>query len=431
MAIKNIYYRGNSYKISYEIVNKDKEDYILILHGWGANKELMLKAFKKAFINLKQIYVDIPGFGNSSIVLPLTTKDYANIINIFIEKMQKLPFVIMGHSFGGKIATLLNPKRLVLLSSAGIVEKKPLSVKIKIFIFKCLKIFGFGKLYYLFASKDVAGMNSVMYATFKNVVNEDFSKVFSNFSGESLIFWGKNDKATTIESGYKIRDLIKCKDFFSLNGDHFFFLLHSDFIAKKIEEKWGMVSVSNEVFQDLSLNLDKILEIDSNSKNKSNLANLDLKEYKFHPVVNGCHLFLSKVVDITRKDQKKPQHTSVEEDKEGNFINMSLKYKNSMDIEKNLTNQIKSTDKTDENVINVANNKFDTNSNTNLDNKTLSIDKDEIAKLLIDKKSEYKELFKPVKVEHEDENKDANIPKFSDIYRQRILKIYNKMKEKR
>ena len=37
-------------------------------------------------------------------------------------------FSIVGHSFGGKVGVLLNPKELILLSSAGILKKKSLNL---------------------------------------------------------------------------------------------------------------------------------------------------------------------------------------------------------------------------------------------------------------------------------------------------------------
>lgn len=259
MAIKEIKFQGKIYKISYEIKNSNLDDYILILHGWGAKKELMIKAFEKHFNNIKQIYIDLPGFGGSNIHTPLDTKKYANIVAEFIKVMPKEPRIIMGHSFGGKVATLLKPKYLVLLSTAGIVEKKPISVKLKIQTFKTLKKLGFGNLYKLFASKDVDGMDRVMYETLKNVVDEDFKETFRGLHSKTLIFWGKDDKAVTLKSGELINQLIKGSEFFPLNGDHFFFLLHAEFIAKIVSDKF-IVSDGVEVSINETLKLDTKFE---------------------------------------------------------------------------------------------------------------------------------------------------------------------------
>ena len=259
MAIREISYLAKTYKISYEIKNPDKERSILIIHGWGANKEIMIKAFGSYLNEFKQIYIDLPGFGRSDIFYELDSIKYAKIIQVFLSSLKLKPDIIMGHSFGGKIATLLRPENLVLLSTAGIVEEKPFIVKFKIKLYKFLKIFGFAGLYKLFATKDVAGMSRVMYDTLKNVVDEDFREVFSKTKAKTLIFWGEGDKAVSLESGKTINRLIKNSDFFPLAGDHFFFLIHSKFISDTIENNFKNISEKNENSE---------LKIDKSSEDK-------------------------------------------------------------------------------------------------------------------------------------------------------------------
>jgi len=236
MAIKEITYRKKSFKLSYEMLNPNAKKGILILHGWGSNKEIMKQAFGKEFKGYRQTYLDLPGFGGSSNSMILTTEDYAYIVKLFIKAVGLNPTIIMGHSFGGKVATLLNPKYLVLLSSAGIKTKKPWSIKVKIATFKLLKPLGFNKIRELFISPDAKGMSHEMYETFKNVVDEDFKLSFSKYKKKALLFWGKEDTATPLYTGEKIASIIDNSKFYPLDGDHFFFLKHAKFIAKKIME---------------------------------------------------------------------------------------------------------------------------------------------------------------------------------------------------
>ena len=267
MASKEIKYHGVSYKISYEALNTNLKPYILILHGWGAKKELMTAAFKGKFSSFSQIYVDLPGFGKSSVSLPICTKDYAGIIKEFIAKMGYEPVAVMGHSFGGKVATLLNPKNLILLSSAGILEPKPLKVRLKIAIFKILKMLGFSKFYKFFATSDVKGMSKVMYEILKLVVNEDFTEHFKSVSStKTLIFWGREDTATHLQSGEKIHSLIKNSKFYPLDGDHFFFIKNGEFIAKTIEKELAEFAINSENSISNSQNLENF---DLNSQNLS------------------------------------------------------------------------------------------------------------------------------------------------------------------
>lgn len=237
MALRDITYSGYTYSISYEIINPTCKKDIVILHGWGSNKEIMKNSFERFLENFRQIYLDLPGFGNSNIFIPLKSEDYKNIVELFLQSLHVEKNIIIGHSFGGKIATLLNPKVLVLLSSAGILVEKSFKVKTKIKLFKTLKYFLPQKTYTLFATKDVSGMSQVMYETLKNVVDEDFSFIFAKRQETTLLFWGEKDTSTPLTSGEKIHALIENSEFYSYDGDHFFFSKYAKDIAQKINSK--------------------------------------------------------------------------------------------------------------------------------------------------------------------------------------------------
>ena len=246
MAVKEVKYGGKIYRISYETLNPAHKDVALFLHGWGANKEIMKKAFGAYFKDFRHVYVDMPGFGASSMHGALATKDYAKIMKSFLDELGANPKIIFGHSFGGKVATLLNPQYLALLSSAGIVAKKPLWVRFKIALFKFLKLFGLGFLYKFFATKDVKGMSKTMYETLKNVVDEDFSSKFADFGGKAFVFWGEEDKATPLKSGERVSRLIKNSEFHALKGDHFFFLLHARYIDGVVNAGLNLTDLDEE-----------------------------------------------------------------------------------------------------------------------------------------------------------------------------------------
>jgi len=234
LALRKVVYKGEEFPISYEMMGEGPD--IIFLHGWGSNKEVMKSAFGK-MDGFRKLFIDMPGFGKSPNDAVLTTQDYANIIDRFLEDIKVSKEIIVGHSFGGKVATLLQPKLLVLLSSAGIVEKKPLSVRMKIALFKLLKPFGGAKIRELFVSKDAKGVSQNMYETFKNVVDEDFRPVFERYDKEAILFWGKEDRATSLKSGKEIAKLLGAK-LYELDGDHYFFLRHPKFIERTIKESY-------------------------------------------------------------------------------------------------------------------------------------------------------------------------------------------------
>jgi len=236
MAVKSIQFNQHTLDISYEILNPNAKVDLIILHGWGSNKNIMKKAFEPYMDSFRHIYIDLPGFGNSTCNLTLSTKDYARVVELLMIHLNAQKHIIAGHSFGGKVALLLDPQVLVLLSSAGIYTPKPFKIHAKIAIFKLFKLLGFSKFRKLFVADDAKELSEPMYQTFKTVVNEDFSKEFAQYNGKALLCWGRDDTATPLSSGEKINELISDSTLVPYDGDHFFFMKHAKNISKKIEE---------------------------------------------------------------------------------------------------------------------------------------------------------------------------------------------------
>ena len=236
MAIKSIQYKHQTFQISYDVVNPQKSKTLIFLHGWGSNKELMKKAFGETMDAFRHVYIDLPGFGNSTCSRALVTEDYANILELFLAQINaNQDHMILGHSFGGKVALLLNPQILILVGSAGIPVPKPFMIKVKIALFKVLKVFGLSRLRSMFVAEDAKKLSEIMYQTFKNVVNEDLTSNFKEYSGKALLCWGEDDTATPLYTAQKINELITDSRLVSFEGDHYFFMKHADEVAKEIE----------------------------------------------------------------------------------------------------------------------------------------------------------------------------------------------------
>ncbi len=236
MALTTIVYNSYSFDISYEILNPNAKVDLIILHGWGSNKNLMKQSFSSFLHDFRHIYIDLPGFGNSTCDAVLLTSDYVQILDLFIKKINISKEIIIGHSFGGKVALLLSPKKLVLLSSAGIYLKKNLKVRVKIKVFKILKKIGLTKFRNFFVAQDAKELNANMYETFKNVIDEDFSIYFKRYKSKTLICWGKDDKATPLICGETINRMIKYSKLIVYEGDHYFFMKHTKEIALQIQK---------------------------------------------------------------------------------------------------------------------------------------------------------------------------------------------------
>lgn len=222
LALRNITCEDKDFSISYKIIDNKSKIFALFLHGWGANKELLERAFSAHFPQFNHLYVDLPGFGGSGNNFVLDSAKYAKILQAFLNALNIAPKIIFGHSFGGKVATLLNAPNLVLLSPAGLQKSQNLKVKLKIKCAKIARFFGVNARF--LASKDAQGLPANMYETFKIVVREDFSEHFRALTSKTLIFWGKDDEALPLALGEKMHNLIADSTLFVCEGGHFFFL---------------------------------------------------------------------------------------------------------------------------------------------------------------------------------------------------------------
>ena len=61
LAVRHIRLDLRDFGINYKIIDNKSDLWVLFLHGWGANKELMESAFGARFKSINHLYVDLPG----------------------------------------------------------------------------------------------------------------------------------------------------------------------------------------------------------------------------------------------------------------------------------------------------------------------------------------------------------------------------------
>jgi len=199
---------------------------ILILHGWGQNSTLWADFCKKLY-DYKPLAFDLPGFGNE----PLVSSEwgignYADWVIEKIKKQKERNIILVGHSFGGKIAAEIAIKcpelvKKLILVAAPIIRKPSIGIRIKIALLKIAKKILFNKSYNILLSSEYKeAKKNGLDKIFKNSVEYDRTDEISKIKAPVLIVWGKNDETAPIAIGKRMHSLIKNSKLEIVSGGH-------------------------------------------------------------------------------------------------------------------------------------------------------------------------------------------------------------------
>lgn len=212
---------------------------LVLLHGWGCDGKIFSGIVSELMQYFTIYNIDLPGFGNSDEPKNYyTLDDYVDMLIDFINKFKINNPIILGHSFGGRIAIRFTSKtnltkKLILVDSAGIKPKGYFKTKLKILKYKLKK-----KTYKLFkkvnkyqtliqnsGSNDYKNATPVMKKTLSVITKTFQEKELKNIKTNTLLIWGKNDYTTLYQDGEKMQKLLENSAIVSIeNVGHFPFL---------------------------------------------------------------------------------------------------------------------------------------------------------------------------------------------------------------
>lgn len=210
---------------------------LLFLHGWGVGHDLYLPLLRP-FMDRYTVYApDLPGFGSSPEPEEAWDGDqYALFIKQFCNETGIVPSVCMGHSNGGRIllkllgTEKLSADKLVLVDSAGLKPRRPLSYYIKIYAYKTAKVLlrPFPKVRERYiagkGSADYKAASPVMRATMSKLLKEDLTPLLPRIKSETLLIWGEGDTATPLSDGKRMEKEIPGAGLAVLPGGHWAFM---------------------------------------------------------------------------------------------------------------------------------------------------------------------------------------------------------------
>ncbi|GBD33922.1 Pimeloyl-[acyl-carrier protein] methyl ester esterase [bacterium HR34] len=223
---------------------------LVVLHGWGSNSQRWQKV--KELLESKgisAIIYDLPGFGyQKEPDRPFNLDDYINWVEKNIFSKVDGDFILLGHSFGGRIAIKYcgtrddkRIKKLILVSSPVRPKHKPFYIDLILKVAKKLSFIPFfDKLRILFYRKilrveDYIKLKGVMKETFKNIVSEDISIWLEKIKVKTLIIWGDKDKIVSPKLGYELKERINDSELKMIKGcGHAPYLTHPQEFAEII-----------------------------------------------------------------------------------------------------------------------------------------------------------------------------------------------------
>jgi pimeloyl-ACP methyl ester carboxylesterase len=192
---------------------------VVLLHGWGGSSDSFLPVFNYLSQQFEVYAIDFPGFGDSDIPSePWDVTDYSTMLHRFFELLQIDKAMLIGHSFGGRVAILFSAKypfyvgKIVLTDSAGIIPNKSLLYYLRVYKFKLMRKFfvlfyaqGSQKekveqFYQKYGSNDYKQAGALRQ-TFVKVVNQDLRGYLPQIKAPTLIIWGECDQDTPLYYG--------------------------------------------------------------------------------------------------------------------------------------------------------------------------------------------------------------------------------------
>ncbi len=215
---------------------------LILMHGWGCDHTTVRSIAATAAQACRVYNIDFPGFGESPEPDDVwDVERYTKLIEDFARQEVLDKPVLIGHSFGGRVAILMASRtpvsKVVLVDAAGIKPRRTLSYYCRVYSFKAAKMFV--KLVYgkeraqkridamraRKGSSDYAQASPKMRAIMSKVVNQDLSSRLPLIKAPTLLIWGENDTATPVADARKMAKLIPDAGLVSFTGcGHYSFL---------------------------------------------------------------------------------------------------------------------------------------------------------------------------------------------------------------
>lgn len=198
-------------------------DTLLLIHGWNTSKlymESFVRPFSNAFnVLLLDLFVHIDK--------AYAIEDFVEEIHAIVERHLTNDLVIIGHSFGGKLAYFYAEKypvrSLVLIAPSLVRPRRSLRKAIKVFLYKAGKKLRCPIPRFLSGSPDYRNASGAMRETFLLCVHAYLTQRNAN-APKTLVIGFLKDEAVKKDQIRKIRKYLPEAQIRFYPGNHFSYL---------------------------------------------------------------------------------------------------------------------------------------------------------------------------------------------------------------
>jgi pimeloyl-ACP methyl ester carboxylesterase len=227
---------------------------VLLLHGWGASKELMAPISQR-LQGYRVIAPDLPGFGATPPPPQAWgVEEYAAWVVALLDRLRIGRVHVVGHSNGGRVAIALaadHPDRvgrLVLADSAGIRPRHGAWYRWRVRTFKMLR--ATSRVRWLpralrdaaerrasrRGSTDYRAASGTLRASMVRLVNADLRPRLARLNASTLLIWGDRDQDTPLQDARTMERLIPDSGLVIFEGcGHFAYAEQPDRFARIVD----------------------------------------------------------------------------------------------------------------------------------------------------------------------------------------------------
>ena len=195
---------------------------VVALHGWGRDR----RDFRRVLEGLDAVAVDLPGFGSTPPPAePEGAAGYARTVALWLEQLSG-PQVLVGHSFGGRVAVVLAATRPELVAGLVLVgvpllHRSDRTARRPSVTYRLVRLANraglisderFERQKRRRGSADYRAVTGVMRDTLVRVVNESYEDHLPKVVCPVWLVWGRADSEVPLEVAQRAGALLKDAD---------------------------------------------------------------------------------------------------------------------------------------------------------------------------------------------------------------------------